>query len=323
MTGKTNSTIDQFLLYLTHEKRYSPHTIRAYRKDLEEFQETMGELAGGRKATYRHLRAYLASLFRRGLAPSTVTRKLACLKSYYRFLVVEGETAENPASLISSPRKGKRLFNFLNVDEITRLCESAGGSDFNSLRDRAIIEMLYSTGTRVSELAGLNSLDLDRNLESVIVRGKGKKERMVIIGSFARSALKDYLESRRAMLVEKGITNESMALFLNRRGGPLSARSIRRMIDTRRRKAGLSKRVTPHTIRHSFASHLLAGGADLRAIQELLGHESLSTTQKYTHIDTGHLTEVYDRAHPRSRAKKDTRGKKENGSPEMTPVKSP
>lgn len=302
MNREKESSLDRFLKYLSYEKHYSSNTIRAYRRDLEEYLRSLGQASGPGAGNHRRIRAYLAYLIRRGLSPATVTRKLASLKSFYRFLVREGEAPDNPASLITSPRRDARIFSFLNVDEVRRLCEAAGGLDFLSRRDRAIIEMLYSTGMRVSELAALKVTGLDTRMESLVVLGKGKKERLVIIGSFARQAVSDYLDARRR-IVEKGPSpGERTALFVNRSGGALSERSIRRIIDSRRRKAGISKKVTPHTLRHSFASHLLSGGADLRAIQELLGHESLSTTQKYTHIDIGHLTEVYDRAHPRSRA---------------------
>lgn len=293
--------VERFLGWLAHEKRFSPHTVRGYRRDLEEFFASPGLPADPGAVTHRQLRGYVASLFKRGLAASSVTRKLATLKSFYRFLSREGLARGNPASLVASPRLETRLFEFLNVDEARRLCESVTGADFISRRDRALVELLYSSGMRVGELAGLAERDLESGLGSLTVRGKGDKERLVVIGSHARRALLAYLEARRDLLASTG--GDSPALFLNARGRALTDRSARRVLERRRREAGLTRRITPHTLRHSFASHLLSGGADLRSIQEMLGHESLATTQKYTHIDLGRLTEVYDKTHPRARKK--------------------
>jgi len=308
MGGKAPPTLEKFLNYLAYEKRFSPHTIRAYRTDLAGFHEFLEKTCRTDRATYREMRSYIAALHRQGLSPASIERKLSAVKSYHRFLVREGEVDEDPAALIPGPRKDSRLPGFLSVDEVQRLCEAAGEKDFLSRRDRAVIELLYSTGMRVSELCLLEVGDLAPGADTVQVLGKGGKERLTVIGSWARRALADYLEGRRDLLRKIPGAAYSGPLFINRRGSRLSERSVRRLIDRRRLEAGLSRKVTPHTLRHSFASHLLAGGADLRAIQEMLGHESLSTTQKYTHIDIGHLTRVYDEAHPRSRCDK-IRGK--------------
>jgi integrase/recombinase XerC len=304
MGGKAPPTLEKFLNYLAHEKRFSPHTIRAYRTDLIGFHGFLGKTGRTDKATYREMRSYIAALHRQGLSPASIERKLSAVKSYHRFLAGAGEVSQDPASLIPGPRKDSRLPGFLSVDDVRRLCEAAGGEDFLSRRDRAVIELLYSTGMRVSEFCLLDVGDLVQGADTVPVRGKGGKERLTVIGSWARRALSDYLEGRRDLLRKIPEASLSGPLFINRRGSRLSERSVRRLIDRRRLEAGLPRKVTPHTLRHSFASHLLAGGADLRAIQEMLGHESLSTTQKYTHIDVGHLTRIYDEAHPRSRCDK-------------------
>jgi integrase/recombinase XerC len=294
--------LGRFLSHLAGQRRFSPHTIRGYRADIGEFLAALPPGLPPGEAAHRQIRGHVAALFRRGLSPASVTRKLSSLKSFYRYLVLEGEAPENPAALVASPRAERRLFSFLNVDEVRRLLESAAGDDLTSVRDRAVMELLYSTGIRVGELCSLTLLDFESRLESAAVTGKGNKERVVLVGSYARAALSRYLPLRRAQLATRAPGQGADALFLGGEGRPLSDREVRRIITRHRRRAGIVKRVTPHTLRHSFASHLLAGGADLRAIQEMLGHESLSTTQKYTHLDIGRLTEVYDKAHPRARS---------------------
>jgi integrase/recombinase XerC len=296
---ETFPELERFLSWLTHEKRYSPHTLRGYREDLTAFlsgPSVRGEVGA---VSHRTVRGWVATLFRSGFAASSVTRKLAALKSFFRFLVREGVVADSPASLVPSPKREERLFSFLNPDEVKRLCEAAPGDAPFDLRDRAIVELLYSTGMRVGELVSLKTSDADGRAGTITVRGKGDKERLVMVGSHARRALDGWL----AVRGEVSGAASTAALFLNAKGGALTDRTVRRIIGKRRAAAGIEGRVTPHTLRHSFASHLLADGADLRSIQEMLGHESLSTTQKYTHIDVGKLTEVWDKAHPRARKK--------------------
>jgi integrase/recombinase XerC len=292
--------IDRFAGHLENERSMSPHTHRAYRQDLHEFEGFLREGAGD-KATAQVLqelspvllRRYLAMLHRRN-GRATIARKLSALRSFFRFLVREGELAVNPASGLLTPRREQHLPITLTVDEIFALLAAACEDDELGLRDRAILETLYSCGLRVGELTALDVGHLDLEEGLVRVRGKGNKERIVPVGSKACAALRDYLDCR-------GQPGPERALFLNYRGGRLTPRSIERNLRQRLLTAGILKAATPHSLRHSFATHLLDGGADLRAIQELLGHASLSTTQKYTQVSLDRLMAVYDRAHPRSR----------------------
>ncbi|HEY7650177.1 MAG TPA: tyrosine recombinase XerC [Methylomirabilota bacterium] len=284
-----------FLRYLAAEKQASPHTLRSYRNDLEQFRKFLVEPkdAGGLRAALdeldaRVIRAYLARLHERGLDPASVARKLAALRSWLRFLVRRGVLARNPATDIRGPRTGRKLAAFLPIDEAKALLDSGE----TSVRDRAILEVLYATGLRVSELSGLDLDDLDRGEGTVRVMGKGRKERIVPFGAKASSALDAYLELRGP---GRG------PLFTGRRGRRLGVRSLFDVVRRRARAAGLTRRVSPHTLRHSFATHLLDAGADLRAIQELLGHSRLSTTQRYTHVGSAQLMRIYDQAHPRAK----------------------
>ncbi len=281
----------------------SEHTIRAYRADLTEFVRFIdGDPA---EADHMDIRGFLGGLRRRGLAPSTVGRKLAALRSLYRYLHREGRIPRNPARVVASPRGRRRLPGVLTPDEALSLLEAVKGRDAQARRDRALLELIYSSGLRVAETAGLNRDDLHLEDAMVRIRGKGRKERIVPVGMKAVDALQDYLRDRPAV-------KDTRAVFLNSRGGRLTDRSIRRIVKRYAVDGGLTDRaVSTHTLRHSFASHLLESGADLRVIQELLGHASLSTTQKYTHVDVAHLARVYDDAHPRVR-RGDTkkRGKK-------------
>jgi integrase/recombinase XerC len=282
--------IGGFLRYLEVQRGASPHTVRAYRKDLELFFDKAPEGAG-----MGEVREFLAGEMRKGRARSTASRRLSALRSFYRYLYREGLARSNPAKLVASPKLPGKLPRFLTVDEIFSLVEKPEGLGILAARDRAILELLYSSGLRVGELAGLDVNDLDIEEGLVKVRGKGRKERMVPVGSKAVDAVKSYVVER--MLGKKN----DPALFLNRSGRRLTERSVRRIVLKYARMLALGGKVSPHTIRHTFATHLLHGGADLRVIQELLGHSSLSTTQKYTHLDITRLTEVYDRAHPLAR----------------------
>lgn len=282
--------IDKFLRYLEVEKGVSVHTLRAYRKDLEAFNKLVGKEPG--EIDLVDIRGFLAFQIRAGLSKTTVGRRLAVVRSFLRFMHREGYVETNPAKLVSSPKTGRPLPRFLSVDDAFSLVERPEGIGFMPARDRAILELLYSSGLRVSEAAGLNVDDVNTREGLVKVRGKGRKERLLPIGSKAVDALKSYLVEK--ILLKK----RNSALFLNRRGGRLSERGIRRIVVKYAKLSGIDGKMGPHTLRHSFASHLLQDGADLRVIQELLGHSSLSTTQKYTHLDITHLMDVYDKAHP-------------------------
>ncbi len=295
--------IDRFEKHLTVERNVSEHTRRAYRRDLEGFKAFLEQTPAGQGAgpeVVRHidqivLRRYLAQLHKTN-RKTTIGRKLSALRSFFRYLVREGVLEVNPGELVATPRAESYLPKTLSVDEAYNLMETGQGGDLLALRDRAIVETLYSCGLRVGELTGLDVASVDLREALVRVVGKGRKERIVPIGAKAREALAHYLEAR-------GAPSGEAPLFLNHRGGRLTARSVERNLKRQLLQAGILKDATPHALRHSFATHLLDGGADLRAIQELLGHASLSTTQKYTRVSVDHLMEVYDKAHPRSRKK--------------------
>ncbi|MBI4654781.1 MAG: tyrosine recombinase XerC [Nitrospirae bacterium] len=285
-----NKYIEQFTNSLKAECDVSPHTLRAYIKDLTEFFSFIDKKP--KDIDNLDIRGFLASLYSRKLKKSSIARKLATLRSLFKYLHREGYMKKNPAKLVLSPKLEKHLPRFLTVDETFSLMEAPEGDTFIPLRDKAILELLYSSGLRVSELTTLDMNDLNIKESLVRVKGKGKKERIVPVGTKAVEALKNYL-TERALLRKK-----SQALFLNKRGGGLTDRSIRRIVIKHGRMTALKTRVGPHVLRHTFATHLLHGGADLRSIQELLGHSSLSTTQRYTHVDITHMMDVYDKSHP-------------------------
>ncbi len=282
--------VDRFLRYLGTERGASEHTIRSYRKDLETFFEHTHSQAEAVDMT--DVRGYVAAQINSGLKKSTVGRRLASVRSFFKFLHREGLIKSNPARLVNAPKLPKPLPKFLTVDDVFSLVEKPEGIGFRPARDRAILELLYSSGLRVGELSGLNADDLNIRDGLVKARGKGKKERLVPMGRKAVDAMKAYLIER--VLLKK----KDNALFLNRSGTRLTDRGVRRIVVKYARAILLDSRIGPHTLRHTFATHLLQGGADLRVIQELLGHSSLSTTQKYTHLDITHLMDVYDKAHP-------------------------
>lgn len=285
-----NRFIEKFLTYLEVEKNYSPHTILNYKIDLEEFTKVMGEFSY-EKVDYLMLRKYLAQIRQKSYRPRSLARKLSCLRSFFKFLTREGHIKENPAVLIQTPKLDRLLPKFLSESEVTQLIEVPKTNTVAGRRDRAILETLYSAGIRVSELVGLNieSVDLIGNIMKVA--GKGKKERLVPIGNKAVDAINDYLGSRK---------QKSSALFLNKNGTRLTARSVCNIAHKYIKLTSANKSISPHVLRHSFATHLLNRGADLRAVQELLGHVNLSTTQIYTHVTTERLKSVYDKAHPRA-----------------------
>jgi len=296
--------MEDFLRHLRDEKNASVHTIRNYRIDLVSFHTYFRAARGGEfdlsTLTPLDLRAFLSSLYDKN-AKTSIARRLAALRSFYRFLYRKGLVPSDVAARVPSPRAEKRLPRHLSLDETERLLATPESSSPGGLRNRAILELLYSTGLRVAELASLNLHDLMAVPESgggtLRVSGKGRKERLVVCGETARLAVAAYLECRE----DFGPRESEQALFLNSRGGRLTVRSIERMVEAAALAAGLSGGVTPHTLRHSFATHLLANGADLRLIQELLGHSSLSTTQKYTHLELEQLVREYRSSHPKAR----------------------
>jgi integrase/recombinase XerC len=283
-----------FLRYLATERGASPHTLRSYRADLLDCIAFLARRGLGAlpDADARVVRGYLADLHARGLARTSIARRLATLRSFFRFMVRRGRARVNPAREVKTPRLPGRLPAHLPIDQSEALFRLPAGDDEAGRRDRAILEVLYASGVRVAELSGLDVEDVDLRDGSVRVLGKGRKERIVPLGGKAVEALRQYLGPREG---SRG------ALFRNARGGRLTVRSLHRVVRARARAAGLAGRVTPHTLRHTFATHLLDAGADLRLIQELLGHARLSTTQRYTHVSADRLAKVYDAAHPRAR----------------------
>ncbi len=288
-----DAAVGSFLEYLGVERGASAHTLRSYAADLTEFTRFLADerIGGLPDADTRAVRAYVARLHQRRLSKATIARKLAAVRSCFRFLARRDALPTNPARQVRSPRLGRRLPSFLPVDEATVLLNAPPEPSAAGARDRALLELLYASGLRVAEGCGLDLDDLDEARRTVRVVGKGDKERVVPVGETALEALAAHLAMR---------GRRRGPLFLNARGGRLTPRSAHRIVRARARQAGIDQRVTPHTLRHSFATHMLGAGADLRLIQELLGHSRLSTTQRYTHVSPEHLMRVYDRAHPRA-----------------------
>ena len=289
-----NDPLAAFLRHLAVERNASAHTLRSYRNDLTDFQRFLsgrgsGDLAA---ADQRAVRAWLAALHARGLQPASIGRKLAAARSCFRFLVRRGRLETNPARELRGPRQPRRLVSFLPIDEATQLVSGRAVGGSHRERDVAILELLYASGLRVSELTGLDLEALDRSERTVRVLGKGRKERIVPYGGQAARAVEAWLARR---------SEADGPLFTNGQGRRLTVRSIHTIVGRAARAAGIARRVSPHTLRHTFATHLLDGGADLRAIQELLGHRRLSTTQRYTHVGADQLMRVYDAAHPRAK----------------------
>jgi len=325
-----SAIVDQFLNYLKYERRFSEHTAKCYGTDLAQFGEflsgssesgislsepiSMTHHGGGATAVatrteakldqlilsaeVNEARGYLAFLNEKGYSKATIARKLATLRSFYKFLVKTNRRDSNPMTAVRTPKQEKKLPRFLEYDEVKKLLETPPMDNWLGARDRAIFETLYSTGMRVSELVALNMDDIDFLSEVVHIRGKGKKERIAPISSSALQVIQHYIEFRNKRAQNNG-NFDSRVLFVNKHGHRLSTRSVRRKMDKYLKIAGLDPAISPHTLRHSFATHMLNNGADLRSVQELLGHQSLSTTQVYTHLTTRKLKEVYDSAHPR------------------------
>ena len=295
--------IEAFLEALRN-RAVSEHTLLNYELDLRDFQA----FVESRKTTIEStdhvfVRDYLNHLYERKLQKSSVARKLACLRTFFKFLVRENRITSNPAELISSPRLPKRLPSFLGEDEAATVVEMPKGSSMKDLRDRAILELLYASGLRVREVVGLNDESLELSQELVRVLGKGRKQRIVPFGQHAARALTDYLSERRRLGVGRPEADGQVPLFVSLRGRRLSARDVQRLVERTRSLLPSGRRLTAHTLRHTFATHLLERGADLRAIQELLGHSSLATTQKYTHVTIEHLRAEYEKAHPKAKGK--------------------
>jgi len=286
--------IDRFEEYLRVEKNYSGHTLRAYRSDLAEFSRFLGGKSPA-NVTHLDLRRFLALLNERNAARRTVVRKLGAIRSFFRFLFTRKFIRKNPADAVFTPKLDRKLPKFLDVDQAAKLVTSPSADSLMGLRDRAILEVLYSTGIRVSELVGMDHENTDLVSGVVKVRGKGKKERLAMLGSEAQKALRRYIDQKRS----EG-RGDAQAIFLNKSGGRLTDRGVRRVIDKYIKKSSIEQKISPHSIRHSFATHMLNNGADLRSVQELLGHKNLSTTQIYTHLGTQRIKEMYSRAHPRA-----------------------
>jgi integrase/recombinase XerC len=291
-----NKQVENFLNFLATEKGASVHTTKNYGIDLREFTKFIAEKEL-KALTYLDIRSFLALLKTREYSKSSIARKLACLRSFFKYLVRENILTQNPAAGIATPKKEKRLPSFMNPDEITKLLEAPAKNCWEEKRDKAILEILYSSGLRVSELVGLNHDDLDFFGGLVRVRGKGKKERIVPVGQMALGGLRAYLDMKPPREAPNAIKKQ---LFISRIGSRLTDRSVRRMILKYVKRTGLGKEISPHTFRHSFATHMLDRGADLRSVQELLGHANLSTTQIYTHVTTQRLKDAYAAAHPRA-----------------------
>ncbi|MCI0335359.1 MAG: tyrosine recombinase XerC [Planctomycetes bacterium] len=295
--------IGQFLQYLRVERGASPHTLKGYREDLHALAEYLADGDGTCPTpgtiTTGELRGFLSALHDAGYAKTSISRRLASVRSFLRFGQREGWAKSNPAKALRNPRKSRKLPHFLTSDEVGKLLAAPKGATPAALRDGAILETLYSAGLRVSELVGLTDGDLDFAAGIVRIRGKGKRERLTPIGSYAARALARWLEVRKLSPREK--TGRESPVFTNKFGTRLTTRSVARMLEKYLKETGLDQRTSPHTLRHSFATHLLDRGADIRSVQELLGHKSLVTTQIYTHVSTANLRAAYEKAHPRAR----------------------
>ena len=325
-----SALIQQFVHYLRYERHFSPYTARCYGADLRQYVEFLGSddapvpvtaqlndepqpepaapAAIDRKlkrADAMVVRGFLGHLEQFGYSPATTARKIATLRSFYKWMARQGIIETNPMLLIRTPKQTKRLPKAISVEQVEQLLSAPDNRETLGARDRAILETLYSTGVRVSELVDLNRNDLDHQNQTMHVRGKGKKERIVPLGSHAMAAIRHYVtllepDPRFGELREQSMLRNDIPLFVNKNGGRLSSRSVRRKLDKYLKGVGLDPTISPHTLRHSFATHLLDNGADLRSVQELLGHQSLSTTQVYTHLSSMRLRNAYEEAHPRA-----------------------
>lgn len=295
---------DAFLRYLTDVRQLSPRTAEAYAQDVNQFVDFLAGRWGDERAydwagvDYRIIRAFLADLSRQHYAKSSIARKLAALRALFRFLLQEGAVTANPAKLAPTPKQDERLPEYLYADEMEALLSTPDEATALGQRDRAILELLYATGVRVSELVAMDVSELNFEERSIRVIGKGNRERVVLMGERAAQALRRYLADGREQLLRAGTSPDREAVFLNKAGGRLSVRGVQQRVSKHVLEAVASSRITPHALRHSFATHMLDGGADLRSIQVLLGHASLSTVGIYTHVTTERMKQVYRAAHP-------------------------
>lgn len=302
-----DNLIERYAHYLRYERNASPHTIRNYRSDLLQFRDFLSRFQPGVPVVVDsvdalRIRGFLAFLFRKEKKKTSIARKLAAVRAFFKFLCREKVLSGNPAATVSTPKLARTLPRIMTEEEMNnfldRVAQAAKSGDPAVRRDRAMLELLYASGLRVSELVGLDLGEVNFGDGMVLVRGKGRKERIVPFGSKAKQAITDYLPAREKILTEN--RRNDPALFLNTRGKRLTARSVDRLVKKYVRTFGPDVRVSPHSLRHAFASHLLTEGADLRAIQEMLGHSSLSTTQKYTQVSIKQLIDVYDKTHPKA-----------------------
>ncbi|MGY6210262.1 tyrosine recombinase XerC [Cytobacillus firmus] len=300
MSENVNVSLKLFIEYLQIEKNYSQYTIEHYQHDISEFFMFMSEQAISdlTKVEYQDVRIYLTNLFERKMSRKSVARKISSLRSFFKFLLREEIVAENPFALVSIPKAQKKLPEFFYEEEMKQLFDACESSTPLGQRNKALLELLYATGIRVSECSQIRLKDLDMHLSTVLVRGKGSKERYVPFGSFAQDAIDTYINHGRKELLANGNVQEN--LFLNARGGPLTARGIRTILDRIIEKSSLTGKIHPHMLRHTFATHLMANGADMRTVQELLGHAFLSSTQVYTHVTNEYLKKTYMAHHPRA-----------------------
>lgn len=298
-----HEAVGRYLRYLEVERNASERTIRSYRDDLESLAgwllDQLGRIPEAGNISIRDLRGYVSDLHEAGYAHTTISRRLAAFRGFFRFGQREGWAEQNPAKPLRNPRKSRSLPYYLETSEVERLLAAPPTGTVLGLRDRAILETIYSAGLRVSEVVGLSEGDWLQSDDLLRIRGKGKKERLSPIGSYARLAIAQWLQVR--ILHPSAVHGDMTPIFTNRFGRRLTTRSVARMLEKYILQTGLDRRTTPHTLRHSFATHLLDAGADIRAVQELLGHESLVTTQIYTHLSTANLRKVYEKAHPRGR----------------------
>jgi integrase/recombinase XerC len=299
--------IADFQIYLEVQRNVSEHTLKAYLADVKEFNSFLRENDIKKKSDAiinvepETIRTYLSHLYRQKVKKVTVNRKISSLRSFYKYLLRTGKIKSNPAQIVQTAKTEKYIPTFLSVDETFQLLGDQGDNSVSGLRDSAMLELFYSSGLRLSELAGLNVTDFDFRQALVKLRGKGKKERIVPVGKNALQAIDEYIKKTAEVRKKCDDNLFKNPLFLNARGKRITTRSIARIVDAMTVKSGIDRKISPHALRHTFATHLLNAGADLRSIQELLGHESLSTTQKYTAVNINRMMEVYDKAHPRSR----------------------
>ncbi|MCM3022483.1 tyrosine recombinase XerC [Heyndrickxia ginsengihumi] len=300
MNDEQHHYLNSFIEYMQVEKNYSEYTIQYYRQDLEDFFLFMSEQGISALTTveYSDGRLYLTELYQHQYSRASVARKISSLRSFYKFLMREKFVNENPFALLSQPKQHVQLPKFFYEEELEQLFQACDGEEFLSIRNRTLLEILYATGIRVSECVNIQLQHIDFDFETIVVKGKGKKERIVLFGHFASDALWKYIHQARTGLMENASSHSY--LFVNFRGEPLTDRGVRYILNKLIQKAALTGKMHPHMLRHTFATHLLNNGADLRTVQELLGHESLSSTQVYTHVTKEHLRKTYMSYHPRA-----------------------